>query len=398
MIRMNSTKAILVGVATAVLATAAAAQTQSPPPPAAAASVPQAEVSDVAVLPPASRRWVYASGGFGLSGVRIFDGDSGKMKGLIQVPSLGALALDPQGRHYYVAETIWTKITRGTRQDMVSIYDANTLKLVSEVSIPNRLLGGTSTQNFTVSNDGKLAFVYNMLPSSSVQVVDLEKRKLRQTVELPGCAALFASGPDGVSALCSDGSMASVTFGKGGKATVSHTAPFFSANTDPVFDNVVVDRTKNVATFISYTGKVFTAALGVSPKVEAPWSIQAAAGLREGVAAPLDVNWTPGGRQPFAVDRVTGRIYVLMHVGEQWSHKEPGEEIWVVDIATRKVISRHPTPGKVGNIQVSQEATPQVYVSGGQDGRVWILDGTTLETKYNLERAGGGALFVVEPS
>lgn len=392
--RMKSTKAILLGVATAVLATAAGAQT---PPQPAPATVPQAEVSDVAVMPPASRRWVYASGGFGLSGVRIFDGDTGKMKGLIQVPSLGALALDPQGRYYYVAETIWTRITRGVRQDMVSIYDANTLKLVSEVSIPNRLLGGTSTQNFTVSNDGKLAFVYNMLPSSSVEVVDLEKRKLRQTVDLPGCAALFPSGPDGVAALCSDGSLATVSFGKGGKPTVSHTAPFFPAHTDPVFDNVVVDRVKGVATFLSYTGKVYTATLGPSPTIEAPWSIQVAGGMREVAAAPLDVNWTPGGRQPFAVNRVTGRLYVLMHVGEQWSHKEPGEEIWVVDIATRKVIARHPTPGKVGNIQVSQEANPQVYVAG-QEGRVWILDGATLETKYNLERAGGGALFVVEPS
>ena len=86
-----------------------------------------------------------------------------------------------------------------------------------------------------------------------------------------------------------------------------------------------------------------------------------------------------------------------MHIGEQWSQKEAGQEIWVVDGATHKVLGRHPTPGKVTNIQVSQEAKPVVYVSGGE-GKIWMLDGETMESKTDLDRVGGGTLYVVEPS
>ena len=396
---MISRKKTLFGAAAAMFAgLAAIAHAQPGAPAAKAPAIPQAEVSEVATMPAATARWVYVLGGFGTTGTRIFDGESGKMKGMLQIPSLGNLSLDPQGHFYYVAETIWSKGNRGVRQDMVSIYDVEHLKLQAEVPVPGRLLGGTTLNNFAVSANGKWAFLYNMTPSSSIEVVDLVKRKHQQTVQLPGCAGIFASGQDGVSALCSDGSMATVTFSAAGKATVSKSSPFFPVAKDPVFDTVVVDRTKGVATFVSYTGKVYSATLGPNPQFSAPWSLQSAAGMRDAVAAPLDVNWIPGGRQPYAVNRVTGRMYVLMHVGELWSQKEAGEEIWTVDLATHKLIGRHATPGKVGSIQVSQEAAPMVFVSGGPEGKVFMLDAETMEVKHTVERAGGGSMYVVEPS
>jgi methylamine dehydrogenase heavy chain len=392
---MLSSRNTLLGAAAALVAGFAAAHAQTPRGPAASTSVPQAEVSDVATMPASTPRWVYILAGFGEPGARIFDGETGKMKGLIEVPSLGNLSLDPKGRYYFVAETIWSKINRGVRQDMVSIYDMTSLKLLAEVPMPGRLLGGTLLSNFAVSGDGKLAFAYNMSPSSSVEVVDLEKRKLQQTVQLPGCAAIFPSGTSGVSALCADGSLATIGI-EGGKATVSHTAPFFSPAEDPVFDLVAMDRAKNTATFISYTGKVYSATLGAAPQFSKPWSMQAAVGMREAANAPNDVSWIPGGRQPFALNRATGRLYVLMHMGEQWSHKEPGEEIWVVDTATHKVVSRNPTPSKIGAIQVSQEAKPLIYLTS-TEGKVLIVDAETMETKHTLEHVAGG-LIVNEPS
>ena len=45
--------------------------------------------------------------------------------------------------------------------------------------------------------------------------------------------------------------------------------------------------------------------------------------MRKGTYTPMDVNWMPGGRQPIAVHHATGRIYVLMHMGEYWSEYEP---------------------------------------------------------------------------
>jgi methylamine dehydrogenase heavy chain len=44
------------------------------------------------------------------------------MLGLVQT-ALADMAIDPAGKFYYVAETIWSKGNRGTRQDMVTVYD-----------------------------------------------------------------------------------------------------------------------------------------------------------------------------------------------------------------------------------------------------------------------------------
>jgi len=371
---------------------------QAQPVPPTPGGIPQAEVSDVAVMPPATPRWFYVMGAIGppAQAARIIDGDSGKMKGLIEAPPQANVALDPKARYYYVAETIYTKINRGTRADEVSIYDVEHLKLVAEIPIPGRLLGGNNQTNFVISTNGQLAFVYALAPSSSIQVVDLEKRTLQQTVQIPGCAALFPSGPGGVSALCADGSMATVGF-SGPTASVSKSGPFFSATEDPVFDTVGIDRVKGVATFLSRSGKVYTAtSLGQTPKFSEPWSIHRAAGMQEPMPPP-NVNWLPGGRQPFATNRINGRIYILMHIGEQFSHDEGGDEIWVLDGENHKLIGRHRAPGKFNNIQVSQEANPLVYVNGS-DNKVFILDGETFETKHSLDRGGSGTIFVPDQS
>jgi methylamine dehydrogenase heavy chain len=124
--------------------------------------------------------------------------------------------------------------------------------------------------------------------------------------------------------------------------------------------------------------------------------MQVAAGMREPKNAPLEVDWLPGGREPFALNRVTGRLYVLMHMGEQWSHKEGGEEIWVVDLASHKIIARHKAPAKIANIQVSQEAKPLIYVTA-PDGKLMILDEDASDTKRSVERAGG-VILVSDPA
>ncbi len=360
-----------------------------------ATSVPQAETSEIAPMPAATPHWVYVLGGFGMSGVRAFDGSTGKMKGEIDAAARSNFSLDPKGKYYYAAETFWTKVDRGTRIDQVTIWDGSTLKVVGEIPIPGRLIGGTVLSNFTVSSDGKFGYVYTLQPSSSVQVVDLEKHKLVQTVQLPGCAAVFPSGAADASALCANGSLATISIA-GGKGSVAHTAPFFPANDDPVFDVVQMDRAKNTAVFVSYTGKVYTAALGASPTFGQPWSLEVAAGMREAENKPLEVSWIPGGRQPFALNRVTGRLYVLMHMGEQWSQKAPGEEVWVVDLATHKILSRHPLKDKAETIQVSQETKPLIYMT--VDGNKFlVVDEDTFETKQTVEHASG-SLMVVDPS
>lgn len=385
--RSAAPRALLALLGSAALTSPVAAQPAATPAP-----VLESEEAFVHKLPAASPHWSYIRGGFDSGGTRIFNGDTGKMLGMINTSKWSDLGLDPTGKFHYVSETIWTKVLRGTRQDLVAVYDPVTLDLVAEIPMPGRLLIGSRINNFVISDDGKTGYIYNLSPASSVNVVDFAKRKFVQTVELPGCASLLPNPGVGFSALCGDGTLATVAL-SGKTPTVTHTAPFFSATNDPIFDNFAYNRGTSEATFVSYTGLIYQAKIAATPVVAAPWSIQAAAGLRVGETKPLDINWLPGGRQPMALHRATGRLYVLMHKGEYWSHKDPGTEIWVVDLAARKVVRRVPLKKPAENIEVTQDDKPLLFINGDEDA-TRVLDATSYEQKFDIEHAGGGLIAV----
>lgn len=364
--------------------------------PADADAVLEMETSDVLTITPPQPTWFFVDGGWDMPGTSIFDGETGKMKGMVETRRLADFAIDPAGKFYYVAETIWSKGDRGTRQDMVSVYDSQTLNLITEVPLPGRILIGSRKNNFIVSDDGKTAYVYDFSPVSGVNIVDLVKRKFVTAVELPGCASLMPNPGVGFSALCSDGSLATVAI-KGTKADISHSAPFFSATDDPIFDNFTYDKRKKETTFLTYTGQIYQAKLGATPTISAPFSIQAAAGIRPGETKPLELNWYPGGRQPMALHRPSGHLFVLMHMGEYWSHKASGTEVWEVDLATQKVVKRRALKEPMNNIEVSQTDKPLLFMNG-EEGSAIVIDVATGEEKHKIEKAGGSTITVADPS
>ena len=360
------------------------------------------EESTVNTLAAPKPSWVYLQRGFVLSGTAIYDTANGKYLAQIETPVLGDLAIDPEGKHYYVAETAWTRRLHGTRQDYISVYDASTLKLEGDIDIPGRILVGNREHNFILSPDGKTGYVYDFSPISSINVVDLVKRKFVKNIELPGCADLIQNPGVGLAALCSDGSLASINL-TGAKPEITRTEPFFSATGDPIFDNVESDKAKNEVVMVSYTGLVYTAKLGSKPTVSAPWSIQEAAGVRKGSTAPNDVNWFPGGAQPIALHAASGHLFVLMHTGEYWTHKDGATEIWDVDLAAHKVTKRLPVAGMPNVINITQEAKPKLIIVGegeggsgaGLAGTAEILDPATGEVKYTFKGAGSGLAQVM---
>lgn len=375
--------AVLLG--TASLSAFAQAQDAAPP-------VPEAEEAYTEKMEPPQAQWAYVRGQIGTA---VYDAKTGKMKGTVDTSQSSDMAFDPAGKYYYISETMWTKVNRGKRQDMVSIYDAITMKLVAEIPMPGRLIIGGRKQNFIVSDDGKMGFIYNMDPASSVNIVDLAKRKFVKAVELPGCASLVPNPGVGFSALCSDGSLATVAAG-GSKPAITRSATFFDATTDPIYDNFTYDKAKGEVTYISYTGLIYQVKLGATPTISAPWSLQEAAGLSKGETKPLQVNWLPGGTTPMALNRVTGHIYVLMHMGEYWTQKEGGSEVWEVDLATRTVVKRVPLETPAINIEVTQSAEPMIFLNE-RKGTTWIFDGKTYEQKYKIENGGGGVIATFDP-
>lgn len=357
--------------------------------------VPEAEEPGVMTLEPPKASWFYVRGGWGSAGSSIFDAGTGKMVGMVNTSRDSDMAIDPAGKFYYVAETIWSKVNRGTRQDLVSVYDSKTLKLISEISTPGRLIVGGFTTNFVLTDDGKTAYDYNFDPASSVNIIDMVKRKFVRAVELPGCAGMIPNPGVGFSSLCADGTIATVAI-KGATQDITRTEPFFDAAADPIFSNTVHDRKKKQVVMVSYTGLIRTASIGGKVEVSAPFSIQEAGGMKPADIKPLDIAWYPGGMQPIALHRPSGTLWVLMHKGEYWSHKEGAEEIWGVDLATKKLVKRIPVEGEPGNIQITQDDAAMIMVNSYK-GKALVIDSKTGEVKHEIENAGGGLITVVEP-
>ncbi|WP_448663155.1 amine dehydrogenase large subunit [Sphingomonas sp. CJ20] len=355
-------------------------------------TVPEVEESDVAVLPALSPHWVVTMQSFGAAAARIVDGDTAKIVASIHIAQMSNVRFDPAGRFVYVAETIWTKGNRGTRQDMVTVYDARTLKLLTEIPLPGRLLTGYRQAGFDVSTDGKWAYVYDLSPASAVVVVDLAKRRVAQVVEVAGCGLAFAAGPRQVASLCGDGTLSTLTLDARGKGQIAATQPFFDADADPVFDNAAVDPRTGRAFFLTYSGMVHETVIGSGAQPVA-WSLNAAAGMAPATTAPQEVAWRPGGRQLMAYHAASGRLYVLMHKGAFWSHKVPGEELWEVDVATRKVLRRRPLTVAAENLAVSPDAAPLLFLNHGES--LLVLDGATLEPRGRIDNVGLGVMTTV---
>lgn len=357
--------------------------------------VPEAEEASVNTMPQPQPGWFYVRGGWGTAGTSIFDSQSGKMVGMVATSRDSDLAIDPAGKAYYVAETIWSKGNRGTRQDMITVYDPVTLKLQTEIVTPGRLIIGGFKTNFILTDDGKTAYDYNFDPASSVNIIDLSKRKFVRAIELPGCASLIPNPGVGFSALCADGTLATVAI-KGATQDITRSEPFFDAASDPIFSNVAYDRQKKLAVMLSYTGLVRVATMGKTPGVSAPFSIQEAGGMRAADVKPLDIAWYPGGMQPMALHRPTGTLWVLMHKGEYWTHKAGAEELWGVDLKTRKVVKRIPVEHEPGNIEITQDDAAMIMVNG-MNNDAMIINSRTGEVKHTIKNAGGGLITVVEP-
>jgi methylamine dehydrogenase heavy chain len=372
-------------------------------PPCLAAAPVTTEVSDVATLAPNPPHRFF-TGGFRQQAFTIFDGDNGKMEGNIPSGYIPNLAIAPDNSQLYVAETYWNHGARGKREDLVSIYDAKTLNLVKEITLPGRALV-LKKQNFDISALGSRAYVYIMMPVSSVVWVDLKKQQVGGTVEIPGCALVFPWGEQGFSSLCGDGSLASVVVPASGPAKISHTKPFFDAGNDPIFDNGFVDRATGKAIFVSYTGLVYEAKLGADATVSPPWSIQKAAGYAAAGTGVQELAWRPGGSEMAAYHKASGKLFVLMHPGNYWTHKHGGTEVWVLDTKSHALVSRFPlraVPSSglgddavpfYSNIGVSQDAKPLLYLLN-EEGNDVVLDATTGEQLRKIEFAGGNTVSV----
>jgi methylamine dehydrogenase heavy chain len=296
--------------------------------------------------------------------------DSNAVKGLVQMAQFGALIVAKKSPHVYVAETYYSRLSRGTRTDVVTIYDKATLAPQGEIVLP----GGKRAElmppqyNFQFTNDEKWGLVYNFTPASSVTVVDLEARKVLSSIDIPGCSLIYPTGSNGFSSLCADGTMTTVLLNAHGAIDKTVTSKGFNdLDKDPMFMiPAMVGRTAWFATFhgsvrgIDLSGPV-ARDLGAFPMPQEKTS--------EG-------EWRPGGWQVIAASP-TGTLYILMNpAGKEGSHKDGGTEVWMMDTTKKARTGRFELKHTAVSIATTADAVPSL-VASCLDGSLDVYNSTT---------------------
>jgi methylamine dehydrogenase heavy chain len=248
----------------------------------------------------------------------------------------------------------FTRGTRGTRTDVVTLYDPRKLAPVGEVGIPpKRASQMPMLANAALTDDDRFLMIYNYTPAQSVSVVDVKARKFVGEIDIAGCALVYPTGPRSFFSLCGDGTAVTVRLDDAGKAAnKARTAKLFDPVKDPVTEKGV--RRGDTWYFATFSGDVVpiqTAAEGT--KAGTRWPLTDAADRK--------ASWRPGGMQHLSLHAETGRLYSLMHVGGEWSHKDPGTEVWVYDLANRKRERRIKLEEPATSIAITPDANPVLF-------------------------------------
>lgn len=383
------------------------------PTPIAAETAPLArETPSVATLPTAGPHWVWVPDRL-LEHSLLFDGDTGRVLGAVDSAQLltpKAPLFAPSRNEIYSVDLAYDRGTRGRRIDFVTIYDAERLAVVGEIEIPTRVAESNTSQAYAALLDGeRFLAVFNQFPTTSVSILDVEERRFAGEIVLTGCSGIYPVGPRRFASLCGDGSALAVSLDETGrKQQMARSPSFFDVVEDPI--GIPGGRAGARWSFVSFEGWVHTVDFGATtPTAEPRWSLVS--------DAERDDGWRSGGLQYVALHEPTGRLYVVMHQGRPGSHKAPGPEIWVYDVAAHERVARFETPNLtaaflaplagiapdsfaerllhwvvpspgVHTIAVTQDDAPLLFARHGENGAVAVLDALTGEPLRFLTQAG----------
>ena len=304
-------------------------------------------------------------------------------------PSFIAATTRPE---MYVAESIYSRRLRGEKTDLISIYDKVNLAPIGEIVLPGAKRSMIVTHKNTLQflDNEKLLLLYNFTPSTSVSVVDIEKRAFLAEVGIGGCAMIYPSRQRSFGSLCNDNTMLVTHLDeKGMISKQERTPPFFNADTDPIFAKpAVID---GVYYFPSFKGMVHPVDLNAAdPGMLDAWSLLQEQDRQE--------NWRPGGWQIATAHEAGRRLFVLMHPeGENGTHKGGGSEVWVFDVDAKQRVDRINLKEWGVSIEVTLGEQPYLAVTNANmeldvysaNSGEWLrfIGGRAFETPFILHAA-----------
>ncbi|HEY4968532.1 MAG TPA: amine dehydrogenase large subunit [Steroidobacteraceae bacterium] len=319
--------------------------------------------------------WSFLNYSGDLIELRNVGGDGREVKGQLQAHDSATLLVPDKRPELYVADTVWSRGSRGARTDFITVYDTHTLNPIGEIVLPGakRALI-TAMEGLTAFTDGqRMALVFNFTPASSVTIVDLLQRQVLGEIEIPGCSLVYPSGTRGFSTLCSSGTLLNVRLdANGAVAGRSESKAFNPLDTDPLFTASTV--VGGVRYFPSLHGRVQPIDMrGDDVKVLPDWSLVAAADQAGG--------WRPSGWQVVAGDEQK-LLYVLMQPqAHEGTHKDPATEVWVYNTATKSRVKRLRLAQPGSSISLTHGAEPLLLVQAGERLDVYEPNGALIRSQ-----------------
>ncbi|MAE96753.1 MAG: amine dehydrogenase [Deltaproteobacteria bacterium] len=297
------------------------------------AELPVESTGQVVTLPAPAPHWAWVADPL-LRRSTLVDLDRGKTLGMVSAGFGPIMPMLAAGRgEVMVAETHYSRGSRGERTDVLTLYDMRTLAPTAEVVLPpKRAISAVPSNHATLTDDERFAVVFNLTPAASISVVDLAERRLAGEIATPGCSLVYAVSGRRIAMLCLDGALLVIALDEGGgEASRKRSAPFFDPQVDPITEKGV--RIGDRWLFASFEGYLHEVDLsGEVPAFAEPWSL-----FDDGQRSD---EWRIGGAQHLALHRKSGRLFALMHQGGVDTHKESGSEVWVYDLAGRKLLQR----------------------------------------------------------
>lgn len=330
------------------------------------AELPVDPVGQVETLPSAyPKTWVYAhdTNFYALADGKVVIVDvaakNRRYKGSVPVSQFGSFLAASSRSELYAAETFYPRRLRGERTDVITVYDKVNLAPIDEIALPGGKRGQLVTFKGTMQflDNERFILLFNFSPSASVSVIDIEKRKVVEEVQTPGCSMIYTMAKRSFASLCSDDLMLVSSLNADGTLKKQiRTGKFFNADEDPLF--AFSARIGDALWFPSFKGMVQPIDMSSDmPRIGKAWSLVSDEERKAG--------WRPGGWQIVTAHK-SGRLFVLMHPdGYNGSHKDGGSEVWVFDTKKQKRIRRIELREWGVSIEVTGGDDPYLVVTNG---------------------------------
>lgn len=324
----------------------------------------------------------------GATNITFLSADNLKTKGSISTGLIAQMDISMDKKSLYTASTYPKRIVWGPIDAVVQKFDIQTASLAKEMeTLPKMAEVSANINSFKLSHNNLYAFVQNATPAASVSVIDLETGKNLLEVPTPGCWAIYPSDDDKrFSSLCGDGTVTSYQLSDDLKSyTATKSDKIFDAVHDPLF--ITAQRDGDNTYFTSFNGNIY-----VLNDKQAKVTLVNKFNYNQGIKG----HWVPGGFEILAFNKPSNLLFVAMHPnGHEGSHKDGAKEVWGINMATHKVVTRVKVKDPI-SIAVSQTPSPVLFtLSEGENNEGGTVDrytfsGPNMMVKHTGEVKGLG--------